>query len=96
MRWLGRAPDAPTTPTLLEAAANGVKDRKSGDTFIWDRDKSTGDVTPFVASNIAWWMGNRIVDEQESAYSGDDWDDDDLDDNLDDFDDFDDGDLMIV
>lgn len=95
VRWLGRDPAAPTTPTLLEAAANGVKDRKSGDTFIWDRDKSTGDATPFVASNIAWWMGHRKDDSFRSAYADDDWDEvEDSDDES--LDDFDDDDLLIV
>lgn len=86
VRWLGRDPAAPTTPTVLEAAAVGVKDRKSGDTFIWDREKSTGDAAPFVAANIAWWMGHREEQTAVSAYSGDDWGDDfddDLDDDLD-------------
>ncbi|MGP9725579.1 terminase, partial [Corynebacterium sp. AOP40-9SA-29] len=95
VRWLGRDPETPTTPTLLESAAIGVKDRKSGDTFIWDREKSTGDVTPFVAGNIAWWMGNRTTDTFVSAYSDDDWDDiEDSDDES--LDDFDDDDLLIV
>lgn len=95
VRHLGRDPQRPEQPTLLEAAAVGVKDRKSGDTFIWDRDKSTGDATPLVASNIAWWMGHRKTDEFVSAYSDDGWDDVDDDDD-DTLDDFDDDDLLIV
>lgn len=91
IRWLGRDPDFPTTPTLLEQAAIGVKDRKAGDTFIWDRDKSTGDATPFVSANIAWWMGHRKSTDFVSAYADDDWDTADTG-----SDDFDDDDLLIV
>ncbi|MDK6596498.1 hypothetical protein QP291_25900, partial [Escherichia coli] len=36
----GRAEGEEASPTLLEAAAVGVRDRKAGDVFIWDRDKS--------------------------------------------------------
>lgn len=74
----GRDPLHPEEPTLLEVSATGVKDRKFGDVFVWDREKSTGDAAPFIATNIAWWMGNRTTDTFISAYSGDDWDDEEL------------------
>lgn len=53
---------------LLTVAANGVKDRKAGDVFIWDRDKSTGDAAPFIACNIAWWMLTDADMQRQSAY----------------------------
>lgn len=74
----GRDPLHPDEPTLLEVSATGVKDRKFGDVFVWDREKSVGDAAPFIATNIAWWMGNRVQDEFVSAYAGDDWDDEEL------------------
>lgn len=74
----GRDPLHPEEPTLLEVSATGVKDRKFGDVFVWDREKSNGDAAPFVATNIAWWLGNRIDQGFVSAYAGDDWDDEEL------------------
>ena len=85
----GRDPLHPDEPTLLEVSATGVKDRKFGDVFVWDREKSVGDASPFIATNIAWWMGNRVHDEFVSAYAADDWDDEELgieDSDSDDFD----------
>lgn len=73
----GRAEGEEASPTLLEAAAVGVRDRKAGDVFIWDRDKSVGDSTPFIATNIAWWLGHHKEEEFISAYSGDGWIDED-------------------
>lgn len=74
----GRDPKQPTVPTGLEASAVGVRDRKAGDTFIWDRGNSVGDPTPLVAVNIAWWMATARPwsDELVSAYAADDWQDD--------------------
>lgn len=87
----GRAPGEVDTPTRLEAAALGVRDRKAGDVFIWDRDKSVGDATPFIATNVAWWLGHLNEEAAVSAYSGDGWDDE-----LEDFDDSDDQDAGLL
>lgn len=61
-------------PTVLEASAVGVRDRKLGDVAVWDRERSTGDAAPFIATNIAWWMGHRVEDRFVSAYADSDWD----------------------
>lgn len=75
IRHPGRAPGS-DVPTLLEASAVGVKDRKLGDVALWDRDKSMGDASPFIATNVAWWMGHRVEEVFVSAYSDEAWDDD--------------------
>lgn len=75
VRHPGRVPGS-DDPTLLEAAALGVRDRKLGDVAIWDRERSTGDAAPFIATNIAWWMGHRVEEQFVSAYADEDWDDD--------------------
>lgn len=69
----GRDEATPDTETRLEAAAIAARDRKTGDVFIWDRDKSAGDSAPFIAANIAWWMGHRTDETPTSAYSADEW-----------------------
>ena len=99
VRHPGRSPETPNIPTLLEASATGIRDRRLGDVALWDREKSTGDAAPFIATNIAWWVGHRIDDTPQSAYADDSWDIDeaDIDLQLDDDDDGDDmGGLLIV
>lgn len=58
-------------PTLLEVAALGVRDKKLGDVALWDREKSSADVSPFIAANIAWWLATRHEEKFTSAYDGD-------------------------
>lgn len=70
----GRGADG--QPTLLELAATGVKDRKLSDVAIWDREKSTGDASAFIATNVAWWMGHRTESTPVSAYEDDGFSDD--------------------
>lgn len=41
---------------VLDAAAAGSKDRKMADAWIWDREHSTGDVSPLVAGTAALWL----------------------------------------
>lgn len=72
IRYNGRDPSNPDEPVLLELSATGVKERRYGDTFIWSRDKSLFDATPFIATNIAWWMATRPA-VFKSAYSADDF-----------------------
>lgn len=97
IRHPGRAPEAPNDATLLEASATGVKDRRLGDVALWDRDKSNGDAAPFIATNIAWWLGHRRDETPVSAYADDAWDRDDEPefDELDEIDGHDDG-LLVV
>lgn len=80
VRHPGRDPNNPDFPPLLEAAALGVHERKLGDVSIWDRDKSTGDAAPFIATNIAWWLGHRTGAQIRSAYADPAWDNPDPDD----------------
>lgn len=96
IRHPGRGPD--DVVTVLEASATGVKDRKLNDISVWDRDASTGDAAPFIATNIAWWMGHRHEDEFISAYSDESFDEDveDVNGQDDDYDDDDDGGLLVV
>lgn len=97
IRHPGRAPQAPDIPTTLELSAVGIKDRKLNDVSVWDRDRSTGDAAPFIATNIAWWMGHRVEDRFVSAYS--EAFDEELEAEMaaaDEGGDFDDGDLLIV
>lgn len=94
IRHPGRAPGA-EDPTLLESAALGVRDRKLGDVALWDRERSTGDASPFIATNIAWWMGHRVEDQFVSAYADEDWDDE-LEESGEDTDSGDDDGLLIV
>lgn len=69
VRWLGADADE-----LLDKAALGVCDQARADTWIWSRTKSLADASPFIASNIAWFMATRTTEEFESAYADDDWD----------------------
>lgn len=75
IRHPGRA-ESSDAPTVLEASALGVKDRKLGDVALWDRERSTGDAAPFIATNVAWWMGHRVEERFVSAYADDAWDED--------------------
>lgn len=75
IRHPGRA-EGSDAPTILEASALGVKDRKLGDVALWDRERSTGDAAPFIATNVAWWMGHRVEERFVSAYADDAWDED--------------------
>ncbi len=61
-------------PVLNEAALAAVE-RKAGDVFIWDRGKSFGDISPFVACNIAWWAALNPPEKFISAYAADDFED---------------------
>lgn len=83
VRHPGRAPGS-EVPTLLETSALGVKDRKLGDVALWDRDKSTGDAAPFIATNVAWWMGHRVEEKPTSAYADEEWQEEELDAELED------------
>lgn len=53
----------------LDAAALGVRDKRAGDVFIWSREMSTAPASPFIATNIAWWMLEHPEDAPVSAYS---------------------------
>ena len=75
IRHPGRAPGS-DQPSLLEASTLGVKDRKLGDVALWDRERSVGDAAPFIATNVAWWMGHRVEERFVSAYADDAWDED--------------------
>ncbi|MCT1450637.1 terminase [Corynebacterium sp. p3-SID1194] len=94
IRHPGRA-DGMDEPTLLESSALGVRDRKLSDVALWDRERSTGDAAPFIATNIAWWMGHRVEDQFVSAYADEDWDDE-LEESGEDTDSGDDDGLLIV
>ena len=62
---------------VLNLAAEGAKDKKAGDLFIWDRQNSVGDVSPLIAANIAWWHLTHEPEEKfVSAYAADYYDDD--------------------
>lgn len=89
VRW--RGPDA---DHLLHISGLGVRDQSRADTWIWSRTKSLDDASPFIATNIAWWLLNRVDDSPVSAYSSDDWDDPVADERA--LTDFDDDDLLIV
>lgn len=86
VRWLGEDAD-----DLLNKAALGVRDQKRADTWIWSRTNSLADASPFIATNIAWFMANRTDDGFVSAYS-----DPDMDVDIDDLEDDYDGGLMFV
>lgn len=75
IRHRGRDESAPDTPVLLEQSAKGAKERRAGDVFIWSRENSLFDATPFIATNIAWWLASKPQDRFESAYAADDYDD---------------------
>lgn len=75
IRHPGRAPGV-DEPTLLESSALGVRDRKLSDVALWDRERSTGDAAPFIATNVAWWMGHRVEEKFVSAYASDEWETD--------------------
>ncbi|KAA8723002.1 hypothetical protein F4V58_06630 [Corynebacterium phocae] len=90
----GRSPESPDMETRLEAAAVGVRDKKLGDVFIWNRDKSVGDPCPLIAANQAWWLGHQ--GRVDSAYSAESWDGAGVGDEFDEIPvDFDDDGLMI-
>lgn len=58
---------------ILDEAAVGIRERRVGDIFIWDRDKSTAPASAFVSANIAWWMLKHPQDLPVSAYSSEDY-----------------------
>lgn len=54
---------------VLDSAAEGAKDRKLSDAWIWDRHNSAGDVTPIVAVTAAQWLHDQpLPEEKVSAY----------------------------
>lgn len=60
----------------LDLAVDGIKEKKAGDTWIWDRQNSLHDATPLIAANIAWWMGHRKQEAQfVSAYDDESFED---------------------
>lgn len=74
IRHLGRSDERPDEPVLLEMSAKGAVERRAGDVFIWSRENSLFDATPFIASNIAWWLASKPEERFESAYSAEDFD----------------------
>lgn len=83
---------------VLDVAVRAAKDRRAGDVFIWDRDKSIGDASPLIAANIAWWLLTTPKDKFTSAYAADDFFvEGEASTPIDDLEDFDDdGGLLIV
>lgn len=73
VRWLGDDAD-----NLLHKSALGVRDQPRADTWIWSRQRSLEDSSPFIATNIAWFMATRRDDSPVSAYSEPYWDEEDF------------------
>lgn len=59
---------------VLTISIEGAVDKRRGDIFIWDREKSATDASPTVAANIAWWMATRREATITSAYEDEDFD----------------------
>lgn len=53
---------------VLTVSIEGAVEKRRGDIFIWDREKSATDAAPTVAANIAWWMATRREATITSAY----------------------------
>lgn len=84
---------------VLTVSVEGAVEKRRGDIFIWDREKSVTDAAPTVAANIAWWMATRHETTVTSAYDDENYDDpaQELEnDEPQDGEDFDDGGLMFV
>ncbi|APT85325.1 terminase [Corynebacterium aquilae DSM 44791] len=61
-------------PALTESAL-GIRERRYGDLFFWDRGKSMADPSPLIAVNIAWWLLRYPPEDGfVSAYSAEDFD----------------------
>ncbi|WCZ37846.1 terminase large subunit [Corynebacterium jeddahense] len=84
---------------VLTVSVEGAVEKRRGDIFIWDREKSATDAAPTVAANIAWWMATRHETTVTSAYDDENYDapaqEFEIDEPQDD-EDFDDGGLMFV
>lgn len=60
----------------LNAAAEGVRDRRAGDVWIWGRGDSVGNASPFIAANIAWWLMRAPASEDAPRSAYEDYPDD--------------------
>ena len=84
---------------VLTVSVEGAVEKRRGDIFIWDREKSATDAAPTVAANIAWWMATRHETTVTSAYDDENYDapaQELENDEPQDGEDFDDGGLMFV
>ncbi|MEH0147451.1 terminase [Corynebacterium sp. Q4381] len=84
---------------VLTVSVEGAVEKRRGDIFIWDREKSATDAAPTVAANIAWWMATRHETTVTSAYDDENYDASAQElenDEPQDGEDFDDGGLMFV
>lgn len=57
----------------LDVAASIAVTKPSGDAYLWDRNKSPGDISPLFAVNAAWWALNQKAEAPtRSAYEDND------------------------
>lgn len=50
----GRARFRPDPDGLMEAAVAGLAKRPVGDRYVWSRNASSADITPFMSATLAW------------------------------------------
>lgn len=53
----------------LDVAASIAVTKPSGDAYLWDRNKSPGDISPLFAVNAAWWALRKFEDPEEETSS---------------------------